>query len=638
MVTKNIICISPECENTLPQKARKYCSDTCKWREQKRKQRYKEQGRDYEPEIKESNKGTVTQVRRGALYDKFVNEGYALDLIQGRLTRQEIADELKCTSSHISRLLGAFQEDYAKDRQAENWEISDDAEQSLKDFGEFRDRYFLTEMGIPFETADFHVNWIKSINKALLTGGQQMILSPPRHGKTELLIHFVIWLIMRNPNIRIMWVGGNEDIAMNSVMSVMDTLEQNEKLKEDFCGPGGTFKPATRAGKMWSRSGFTVSTRTVAGIKSPTMIGIGRGGKILSRDCDLIIADDIEDHSSTMQPASRENTKNWWTTTLGSRKEEHTAMVLIGSRQHPEDLYSAILESEAWETIVEEAHDSLCVIPEFEEEDHVDCMLWSGKRTFKWLINRKRDAMTTGGLKNFEMVYLNKAYSDSLRLFNPEQIEKCYDPNIGLGHIPKGAYLVAGLDPAATGYQAGFLWAVETNASEVKLTLVDLENHQGGGLDEAFALIKMWHDKYGCYHWVIEENGFQKAIRQDQRIKEYCNVQGIKLEGHETHKNKWDEKFGVTALAPMFNDQMIVLPFYDADAQSKSITYTKQLVYFASKGKGGKGYKSDVVMASWFPMKVIRALTKLVYSDIGIEYTPSFDGYNSVQWNETPWS
>jgi len=638
MVTKNIICISPECENTLPQKARKYCSDTCKWREQKRKQRYKEQGREYEPEIKESNKGTVTQVRRGALYDKFVNEGYALDLIQGRLTRQEIADELKCTSSHISRLLGAFQEDYAKDRQAESWEISDDAEQSLKDFGEFRDRYFLTEMGIPFETADFHVDWIKSINKALLTGGQQMILSPPRHGKTELLIHFVIWLIMRNPNIRIMWVGGNEDIAMNSVMSVMDTLEQNEKLKEDFCGPGGTFKPATRAGKMWSRSGFTVSTRTVAGIKSPTMIGIGRGGKILSRDCDLIIADDIEDHSSTMQPASRENTKNWWTTTLGSRKEEHTAMVLIGSRQHPEDLYSAILESEAWDTIVEEAHDSLCVIPEFEEEDHVDCMLWSGKRTFKWLINRKRDAMTTGGLKNFEMVYLNKAYSDSLRLFNPEQIEKCYDPNIGLGHIPKGAYLVAGLDPAATGYQAGFLWAVETNASEIKLTLVDLENHQGGGLDEAFALIKMWHDKYGCYHWVIEENGFQKAIRQDQRIKEYCNVQGIKLEGHETHKNKWDEKFGVTALAPMFNEQMIVLPFYDADAQSKSITYTKQLVYFASKGKGGKGYKSDVVMASWFPMKVIRALTKLVYSDIGIEYTPSFDGYNSVQWNETPWS
>ena len=70
----------------------------------------------------------------------------------------------------------------------------------------FRDRYFLTEQGIKFDTADFHNKWIKSINKALLEGGQQMILSPPRHGKTELLIHFVVWLICRNPNIRIMWV------------------------------------------------------------------------------------------------------------------------------------------------------------------------------------------------------------------------------------------------------------------------------------------------------------------------------------------------------------------------------------------------------------------------------------------------
>ena len=40
-----------------------------------------------------------------------------------------------------------------------------------------------------------------------------MILSPPRHGKTELLIHFAVWRICKNPNIRIMWVGGNEDIA-----------------------------------------------------------------------------------------------------------------------------------------------------------------------------------------------------------------------------------------------------------------------------------------------------------------------------------------------------------------------------------------------------------------------------------------
>ena len=31
----NLVCVSPECDNALPKGKRKYCSDTCKWREQK---------------------------------------------------------------------------------------------------------------------------------------------------------------------------------------------------------------------------------------------------------------------------------------------------------------------------------------------------------------------------------------------------------------------------------------------------------------------------------------------------------------------------------------------------------------------------------------------------------------------------
>ena len=633
----NVVCIADDCNNSLPPNSTKYCSKKCYRRISMRIKRAKDKGEEYTLPIKDINQPQAATVRRGQYYEKFINEGYAVELLNGKITRQEVAAGLGCTVGNVARLMAAYREDIEIEAATQNWELSDDAKQSLKEFKSFRDRYFLTELGVPFETADFHNKWIKSINKALLHGGQQMILSPPRHGKTELLIHFVVWLICRNPNIRILWIGGNEDIAKNSVSSVLDTLENNEGLKEDFCGPNGSFKPATRTGKSWSQNGFTVSTRTVSGIKSPTMVGLGRGGKILSRDCDIIIADDIEDFSSTMQPASRRNTKNWWTTTLGSRKEEHTAMVVIGSRQHPDDLYSALLENEAWETIVEEAHDSMCVIPEFDEDDHKDCMLWEDKRSFRWLMNRKRDAQTTGGVQRFEMVYLNKAQAKGLSLFNPEVIKECYNQNVDLGNIPHSAYLVAGLDPAATGYQAGFLWAVETSADDIKLQMVDMENQQGGGLEEARNLIKKWFDMYNCYHWVIEENGFQKAIRQDETTKQFANMHGIKLEGHETHKNKWDERFGVTALAPMFAEHKIVLPFSSPEAQSKSIAYTKQLSYFASKGNKNS-YKSDIVMASWFPMKVIRNLQKLTYADMGLDYTPSYEGYNMLDLNDIPWS
>ena len=285
----NLVCVSPECDNALPKGKRKYCSDTCKWREQKRVHRNAKQNREYKPEVKKVNKSKVATTRRGALYDKFVEEGYALDLMNGTMKRNAIAELLGCTPAHISRLLGAYQEDIEQAAQTKNWKKSEATLQAEKDFQNFRDMYFQTEKGELFETADFHKVWIDSIIKAIETGGQQMILSPPRHGKTELLIHFVVWLICTNPNIRIMWVGGNEDIAKNSVSSIMDTLDNNDKLKEAYCGPGGSFKPANRTGKSWSQNQFSVATRTIPGIKSPTMIGIGRGVRFYLETVTLLL-------------------------------------------------------------------------------------------------------------------------------------------------------------------------------------------------------------------------------------------------------------------------------------------------------------------------------------------------------------
>ena len=643
----NVVCAVPDCANLLPKGQRKFCSDKCRQLIDKRKWRAKKNGEVYilpekktnanakKPKKETKSEDGRASARRGNVYNKFIQDGIIYEVLQESITRDEAAKLLKVSKAQISRFMAAYQEDVELEKAQQDWDVPDAAIESLESFTEFRNRYFLTEKGIPFETAPFHSKWIQALNKAIDDGGQQMILSPPRHGKTELLIHFAIWRIMKNPNIRIMWVGGNEDIAKNSVLSVIDTLESNEALKEDFCGPGGTFKPRTRTGKSWSQNGFTVSTRTVHGIKSPTMIGIGKGGKILSRDCDLIIADDIEDHASTAQPSARNNTKNWWTTTLASRKEEHTAIIVIGSRQHPDDLYNSLLDSEAWETIVEEAHDTSCTIPELEEDEHIECMLWSGFRTYKWLQSRRRDSMTTGGLQRFEMVYQNRPGEGGATIFSVEAISECMDTNKVVGQIPKHSYLVAGLDPAATGYQAAFLWAILDDGEDALLQMVDIQNNKGGGIEEALQIIKEWHQDYNLYHWVIEENNFQKAIRQDPRIKEYANRNGIILEGHETYKNKWDSHFGVTSLAPMFQDKLIVLPYGNTESQVKSEMYRKQLSYFSARRKNI--YKSDIVMASWFPIKVLRKLQKAHFSDMGIDYTPSYDGFDIVEWNDAPW-
>ena len=635
------LCYAAGCHRPLPKGRSKFCSDRCSNRIAQQKKRAKKAGTEWtqEDDVLDipSQKKNVS-ARRGQVYDDIKESGLALEIFEKKNTITGVAKILGTTDAAVSMAYQAYMEDLSIKKDRENWKLPQVAEKTLQDFESFRERYFRTEQGIPYETPAFHKKWIEQIMETIENGNQHMILSPPRHGKTDLLIHFVIWLICNNPNIRILWVGGNEDISKNAMGSVLDQLEFNELLIEEICGPGEKFKPKTKSAKSWSQSGFTVGTRTVTGIKSPTMVGIGRGGKILSRDCDIIIADDIEDHSSTMQPASRENTRNWWTTTLSSRKEEHTAMVVIGSRQHYDDIYSHLLENESWTTTVEEAHDSGCVKTDWNEKDHNKCMLWGSKRTYKWLMDRKRAAETTGGRAIYEMVYLNVAMPEGLALFSRDEIEECRDQKRDIGQIPRGTRLIAGLDPASTGYQAAFLWAY--GPADGIMYMVDMHNNLGGGIPEALNVIKDWWQKYNCSHWVIEENGFQKAIRQDKSIRDFASRHGIFLEGHETYSNKFDPVYGVTALRPAFQEKIINLPYMGFEAQEKVNLYTSQLVYFSSAKNKSKtvGTKTDIVMASWFPMRAIRRMQKERLAELATDYEPSFSSYETNDYDEGLWT
>ena len=97
--------------------------------------------------------------------------------------------------SLVTKMYIAYLEDKENFEAKKTWKTPVAAKKSLKDFKDFRDRYFRTETGEKYETADFHENWINHIVQAIEDGGQQMILSPPRHGKTDLLTHFAVWQI-----------------------------------------------------------------------------------------------------------------------------------------------------------------------------------------------------------------------------------------------------------------------------------------------------------------------------------------------------------------------------------------------------------------------------------------------------------
>ena len=634
---KNVICIAEGCRKKLKGKQRKFCSPTCQKRQFARDKYYNKED-DIKPinVERKSDEGDYASVRRGQYYTSFISEGIAEEVANGEMTVAKAASLLGCTSATVSRMLAAYKIDSRNEIAAEDWELTEEAKGALENFSIFRHKYFRTELGKHYETADFHENWINNIIDSIDNGKELLILSPPRHGKTELLIHFAVYQICRNPNTRIMWVGGNEDIAKNALSAVLDVLDTNIELREAYCPPGASFKPDNRSGKNWSQNQFTVGTRTVSGIKSPTMVAVGKGGKILSRDCDIIIADDIEDHQTTQQPGARESTRQWWTTTLSSRKEEHTAVVVIGSRQHPDDLYNHLLESDNFTTIVETAHKMDCSIPEHVVEEHVDCMLWPTKRTYKWLQSRLHSAESTGGRQTFEMVYYNQAYVEGTQIFTMNMIDQCMRPDIVMGQVYQNLYLVAGLDPASSGYQASVLWGIDVYRAE--LYLVDLENRRGGGVRAALDQMSDWLHKYDCRHWIIEENGFQTAIRQDEKIKEFTLRTGLVVQGHMTGKNKHDPLYGVGAMADLFENKKVHLPTGDGASNAKVQQYRQQLLYFDGKPVSKRNKeKTDIVMAGWFPMKVFRRMQKERAADMGLDYSPSYGDYKVTEMDKPTW-
>ena len=214
-------CANKGCEKKFTAQTNKklYCSDQCN------KKAY------YKRNKKKKQEQFTSQMTasRGEYYQDYV-DNFAAEVEEKLIAKKDVAEIYGVNNSLITKMHEAYLLDKENLEKKKDWTTPKEAVKALAKFEDFRNRYFQTETGDQYETADFHQKWIASILKAIDEGGEQMILSPPRHGKTDLLTHFAVWQICKNPNVRIMWVGGNEEIAKNAVGAVVDHLEHNKNL------------------------------------------------------------------------------------------------------------------------------------------------------------------------------------------------------------------------------------------------------------------------------------------------------------------------------------------------------------------------------------------------------------------------
>lgn len=455
---------------------------------------------------------------------------------------------------------------------------------------------------------------------------QFLINTPPEHAKsTTLTINYVTYRICQDPNIRILLISRTQDMAKKFLHAIKERLNDNAayaKLQAAFGPPGGF-----ASGDTWSQAAIRVNGSD-SGEHAYTVQAVGVGGQIYGTRADLAILDDCVDHTNFQQFEAQ---ITWLQNQVGTRVADAGGQtVVIGTRIESVDLYSEILKAHyyvdgesPWTYLTQPA------VLEYADNPEDWLTLWpttnrppvsqKGRRTAEaqgwprddqwpmWhgeALQKKRRKMSA---RNWSMVYMQDQVSDD-SIFKMEAVQACIDRARYPGrlmpgqpghrvHGMEGLYVVAGLDPAAAGFTAMVVLALDRQTGT--RWLLEVVNRRALPPHEMRAEMERMTDRYKINEWRIEKNAYQGSIVQDRLVRDMLNSRGCLISPHHTDSTKWDQDFGVASMASLFDGwdsghNLIRLP---SQTQSEPMrNMIEQLCAWFPETKG----LTDTVMALWF--------------------------------------
>jgi hypothetical protein len=256
--------------------------------------------------------------------------------------------------------------------------------------------------GARIQQAPMHQRWHE-----LIDAHPRLVLwSHVDGGKTnQIAIGRVLWELGNNPNLRIVVISKTAELAKKIVRSIGQYIEKSAELHEVF----PQLRPSKDASLPWTSFQLTVERTFKANPKDASVTATGNFGNIHGSRIDLMILDDVIDHTNTRTAAPRENLWQWVRSTAMGRLTENARVVIVGNAWHPEDLLHR-LEKEprfvGFRFPVMSAQGTL-TWPEH----------WTRKR-----IDEQRQDM---GPLEFSRALLCQARDDETARFKREYIDKC---------------------------------------------------------------------------------------------------------------------------------------------------------------------------------------------------------------------
>lgn len=165
---------------------------------------------------------------------------------------------------------------------------------------------------------------------------------PPRHGKTELLLHAMCWWLSRHLTHHVGYVSYAGELAASKSSRAMGLARS----------AGLPISPTVARANEWQLG---------LGNESGGVFATGIGGPLTGHGVDILLVDDpVKNREEAESAAARQRVWEWFTSTGLTRIEPGGSCIVVHTRWHVDDLIGRLLRGDAgdgWEHVNLEAID-----------------------------------------------------------------------------------------------------------------------------------------------------------------------------------------------------------------------------------------------------------------------------------------
>lgn len=178
--------------------------------------------------------------------------------------------------------------------------------------------------------------WTRSEAKS-----HQLCLLPRDHMKSALMAYRVAWEITKDPSIRVLYISSTANLAEKQLKMIKDIL--TSRIYRRYWPNMIHEEEGMR--EKWTQSEIAVDhpKRKEEGIRDPTVFTGGLTTSLTGLHCDIAVMDDVVVQENAYTEEGREKVETQYSL-LASIEAADAREWVVGTRYHPQDLYSKLIE------------------------------------------------------------------------------------------------------------------------------------------------------------------------------------------------------------------------------------------------------------------------------------------------------